>query len=251
MGKLFASDFERRGLAFASPKTGNKKFMVSSPSKKEIAWHTEILPGNAKKALDLLAQQKWLKNTEWYLAGGTALALHVGNRQSVDLDFFLPKNDFRIAAVLKHFDGMNWETSVAKEGTIYGKLLGAKVSFIAYPFFVPKQSPGWYGNVRILQPTDIAVMKVIAISQRGRKRDFFDLYWCVKNLESLEQIMRRLNTQYPTVTHNYHHIIKSLVYFADAEADPTPRLMFRANWKEVKRFFQNEASELVKKLVLE
>jgi len=214
--------------------------------------HLSCLPKATQNAFRYATTVPLFSSGGWYLAGGTALALQVGHRQSVDLDFFTTKTSFNQRATeLALTKTEYWETTHQEKGTLFGLFKKAKMSFIAYPFFVPKQSPGWYGNVRILQPTDIAVMKVIAISQRGRKRDFFDLYWCVKNLESLEQIMRRLNTQYPTVTHNYHHIIKSLVYFADAEADPTPRLMFRANWKEVKRFFQNEASELVKKLVLE
>ena len=223
--------------------------MVSNFGKKELTWHTEVLPSNTKKALDILSKQSWLKKSEWYLAGGTALALFEGNRQSVDLDFFLPRSDFRIAALLKHFTNIDWETHIAKEGTIYGKLAGAKVSFIAYPFFVPQHKPAWYGNVRVLRPADIAVMKLIAISQRGKKRDFFDMYWCIKNILSLDEILLRLKTQYPTVTHDYHHILKSLVYFDDAEADPMPKTMFRASWKEVKRFFQSQAKTAILKLL--
>ena len=104
-----------------------------------------------------------------------------------------------------------------REGTVYGRLLGAKISFIAYPFFRAKEPYAWYGNVRVLTPPDIAVMKIIAISQRGKKRDFIDLYWYVNNREPLIQILRRLPEQYPTVIHDYHHIIKSLMYFADAD----------------------------------
>ena len=224
--------------------------MVSSSPKKEIIWHTNILPKNTKKALDALSEQTWLKRSSWYLAGGTALALQTGNRQSVDLDFFLPDANFNVGILLKHFEGMDWTTDVLKEGTIYGKFFDAKVSFIAYPFFVSQQSPVWYGAVRVIQPKDIAVMKVIAISQRGRKRDFYDLYWCAKNIEPLQQTLSRLESQYPTVTHDYHHIIKSMAYFEDAETDPMPKIMFRASWKEVKSFFQKQAKELMLNLVL-
>ena len=83
-------------------------------------------------------------------------------------------------------------------------------------------------------------MKVITISQRGRKRDFIDLYWCAKNIEPLYEIIMRLKTQYPTVSHNYHHILKSLVYFPDAENDPMPSLYFDVSWTAVKIFFQKE-----------
>ena len=136
-----------------------------------------------------------------------------------------------------------------KPNTLYGVLYKAKVSFIAYPFFVPKQKFLEYGFVKILDKTDIAVMKIIAVSQRGRKRDFFDLYWCAKNLEPLENIIRRLPDQYPSVAHDYHHILKSMVYFIDAESDPDPVIFFDVDWDEIKAFFQKEIPVLTKKLM--
>ena len=141
-----------------------------------INWHTAILPKSAQRALDFLSRQEWVKKNSWYLAGGTALALQVGHRQSVDLDFFTRKQTFSASRLLKHFEGADWKADVVKEGTIYGQLLGAKISFIAYPFFIPREPMGAYGKIPVLAPRDIAVMKVIAISQRGKKRDFADLY---------------------------------------------------------------------------
>ena len=101
----------------------------------------------------------------------------------------------------------------------------------------------------MLNKIDVAVMKIIAISQRGRKRDFFDLYWCAKNIEALENIIRRLKTQYPSVAHDYHHILKSLMYFNDAENDPEPTIFFKATWLEIKRFFRKEIPKITKTLL--
>ena len=136
-----------------------------------------------------------------------------------------------------------------KKNTVYGELFGAKVSFVAYPFFVPKQNYLWYGSIKVLALKDIAVMKIIAVSQRGRKRDFFDLFWLVRNIEPLENIILKLKEQYPSVAHDYHHILKSLVYFADAETDPDPEIYFKANWKEVKKFFTKEITTIAKKII--
>ncbi|MFH0755497.1 MAG: nucleotidyl transferase AbiEii/AbiGii toxin family protein [bacterium] len=72
-------------------------------------------------------------------------------------------------------------------------------------------------------------MKIITISQRGRKRDFFDFYYCVKNIEPLENLIKRLKIQYPSVAHNFHHILKSLIYFKDAENDPEPEIYFKTS----------------------
>jgi len=212
--------------------------------------HLDLLPANTRKAFDFLSRQEWLEKSSWYLAVGTALALQVGHRRSVDLDFFTHDKDFDNNKLLEHFvAGTDWHTDIDKKGTLYGELFGAKISFIAYPFFVPAEEPVQAGSIRILKPADIAIMKVIAISQRGKKRDFFDLYWLMHHGESLEVTMPKLKSQYPFVAHDYHHILKSLVYFEDAEDDQTPEINFKASWKEVKDFFNKEVPRVAKRLV--
>jgi len=216
----------------------------------KIEWHFKTLPSYTKKALDFLSLQNWLKESNWYLAGGTALALSAGHRKSLDLDFFNTQKDIDNNDLLNNFfENKNWSTGLNKKNTIYGELLGAKVSFIAYPFFAPKQNYLQYGSINVLAPKDIAVMKIIAISQRGRKRDFFDLYWCAHNVDPLENIILKLKKQYPFVAHDYHHILKSMVYFEDAEADLDPEIYFKANWKEVKKFFTKEITIIAKKII--
>ena len=71
-----------------------------------------------------------------------------------------------------------------------------------------------------------------------------------KNREPLVDILLRLPTQYPTVTHDYHHILKSIIYFKDADEDVMPQLNFKVTWKEVKRYFEREAP-LVSKTLME
>lgn len=225
--------------------------MDADAPKQQIELNFEILPRATKKALDFLSEQKWLNNTNWYLAGGTALALQSGHRMSVDLDFFTTDAKFKFESVLPNFSSNpNWKTTVEEPNTIYGQLFKAKISFIAYPFFIPKQEMLRYGAVKILKPIDIAVMKIIAVSHRGRKRDFFDLYWCAKNIEPLIKTVRRLKKQYPSVAHDYHHILKSLVFFEDAESDPAPVINFKASWEEVKRFFRKEIRAITEEVVL-
>ena len=223
--------------------------MASSNSNTKINWHADILPRPTKKALDFFSTQEWLRQSKWYLAGGTALALQVGHRTSLDLDFFITQNDLSIERLLAQFPKNLWITDIAREATVYGRLLSAKVSFIAYPFFIPEEKFQSYGTVRVLDPRDIAVMKVIAISQRGKRRDFVDFYWYCNNREPLADILRRLPKQYPTVAHNYHHILKSFMYFKDAEEDPMPKIFFNATWKEIKEYFQREIPNITKEFL--
>lgn len=186
----------------------------------------------------------------WYLAGGTALAIQAGHRVSVDLDFFTPRKSFNEIATERELLATNhWRTSYRERGTIYGALQNAKMSLIAYPFFIPSKKIARYGHLRILTPADIAVMKIIAISQRGRKRDFVDLYWYCLHREPLSQIIMRLGTHYPGQEKNIAHFLKSLAYFADADTDPMPKVFFKASWPEIKKFFRREAAASARELI--
>ncbi len=215
-----------------------------------MEWRLETLPKATFKAFDYLSKGLLSTSENWYLAGGTALALQAGHRQSVDLDFFTQEKIFSPAEVVKKFSSDLWQADVFKESTIYGVLCGAKISFIAYPFFVPALPKLNYGSVPVLDKDDIAVMKVVAISQRGRKRDFIDLYWYIKNVSPLLSVIEKLPLQYSTVAHDFHHIIKSLTYFPDAEDDPMPSLFFNVSWEEVKKFFQREVTTIAKKVMM-
>ncbi len=122
------------------------------------------------------------------------------------------------------------------------------MSFIAYPFFTPAESLVRVGSVGMVTPPDIAVMKITAISQRGRKRDFFDLYWLCNNVLPLNESIKRVEHQY-SIRQNFNHILKSLVYFDDAEEDPPPVVFFDTSWKGVKEFFRREVSTITKNLI--
>lgn len=223
--------------------------MATSDANELNTWHLRTLPRATLKALTFLSKQAWLKQSTWYLAGGTALALQAGHRRSVDLDFFSSEKSFSSLELISNFPLELWESNIVKDKTVYGKLCGAKISFIAYPFFLHRQPYHEYGACPILDIQDIAVMKILAVSQRGRKRDFVDLYWYTHHRASLTDIMRRLPEQYPGVVHDYHHLLKSFTYFDDAENDPMPTLYFKATWNEIKAYFRKEVPLAAKELL--
>ncbi len=207
------------------------------------------IPNSTRKALDLLSKQDWVRKNDWYLAGGTALTLQFDHRTSVDLDFFTHHKDFDAGFISTTLLPFKWIITRTDKGTLYGELGGTKISFIVYPYFVPKQPFITHGSINILDARDIAVMKIIAISQRGRKRDFFDLYWYITQQEPLLNIIERVATQYPNLKHNYHHIIKSLMFFEEAEEDPDPQIFFDTTWEKVKQYFLKIVPEIADKLL--
>ncbi len=212
--------------------------------------HVEVLPPETQRAFAACIDLHFLQ-PHWYLAGGTALALQVGHRSSEYLDFFTQQKDFDAAALedalMRH--GI-WETTLTREGTLWGLFEGAKMSFISYPFFNPSHAHLECGTVRILTIDDIAAMKILAVSQRCKKRDFIDMYWyCAVHGGSLEETMSRAVAQFPDRNHNIPHLLKSFVYFEDAESDPMPQLHFKADWDEIKAYFRREVPKIANKLL--
>lgn len=223
--------------------------IASKIKQNNISFHFNALPKATLRALQKCAEISLFMRNKWYLAGGTALALQVGHRKSVDLDFFTEQKSFDEKKVEKLLSVQGkWVTTSLSDGTLYGEFLGAKMSFIAYPFFLPATPMRKYGTIAMVAPLDIAVMKIIAISQRGHKRDFFDLYWICQNVQSLSEIISRVHKQY-TIHQNLIHILKSLVYFEDAESDPEPEIHFKANWSMVKKFFIKEIPIITNKVM--
>jgi hypothetical protein len=83
-------------------------------------------------------------------------------------------------------------------------------------------------------------MKIDAIASRGTKRDFIDIYFVVKESRPLKEIFKKFSEKYVSLRYNLVHIKKSLVYFSDAENDPSPSMLKPVDWLEVKKFFEKE-----------
>lgn len=203
---------------------------------------TKALLPDTLRALKLVSQIALLKKS--YLAGGTALALHLGHRISVDLDFFTQEEfDEKILSQdLKQFpefkeEGVAWRT-------VWGKIAETKFSLFYYKYPLIKK-PIDFEGVLILQKEDITAMKIHALEDRGAKRDFVDLYFLAKEF-SLEQMLEFYDQKYGFLEEHLYSIIRSLDYFVDAEMDSDPDMLIPVSWEEVKKFFQKEAMKLAK-----
>jgi hypothetical protein len=206
---------------------------------------TETLFGNAKKNLAVLGDSKILKDA--YLAGGTAVALQLGHRISIDLDFFTPL-DFipkRFAKELSRVGDFREEQ--ASKGTVIGKFRGIKFSLFTYKYPLLYPSKNILG-IKIADLRDIAAMKIDAIATRGAKRDFIDLYFIAQELP-LKNLLRFYDRKFWKLASNLTHIHKSLVYFKDAETETMPQMLKKADWLEVKRFFEREVKKLTHQLL--
>jgi predicted nucleotidyltransferase component of viral defense system len=174
-----------------------------------------------------------------YLAGGTACALQLGHRISVDLDFFT-REEFDSKKLIKSLQKISdFKVDQQKWGTILGTMNGIRFSIFVYnyPVLFPYKSAY---KINILDLRDIAAMKIDAVATRGIKRDFIDLYFICQSGISLKEVLSFYDRKYGTLSSNIIHIQKSLVYFVDADTAPMPEMLQEIDWKKVKRYFEGE-----------
>ena len=204
----------------------------------------QVLSKNAKKSLATLGESGLLRDA--YLAGGTALALQIGHRISVDLDFFTSKEfngNIFVRKLKKLIPDFQLERMAA--GTVLGNINKIRFSFFFYDYLLLFKKHNLSG-IKIADIKDIAPMKIAAISDRGTKRDFIDLYFIIKmeKVLSLDEILRLYDKKFGLLKQNKIHILKSLCYFDDAEQEPMPKMLKDVSWKEVKKFFEEEIKRI-------
>jgi len=180
------------------------------------------------------------------LAGGTATAIQIGHRMSEDLDFFTDQS-FSTDGIFRELKRRKLAPSVLQEDrdTLSVVIRSTKVSMFRYPYPFVEKCLDWQG-ISLSGLVDIAAMKIIAISQRGAKRDFVDLYFIVRTVpfwRIAENMMKRFGSD----RINPVHIGKSLVYFHDAEPDPDPRYCAgnETDWRAIRMFFVGHVQQMV------
>ncbi len=180
------------------------------------------------------------------MAGGTALALQLGHRTSLDFDFYTQKK-FNNGHLLRELE-KKFKTAIlieTAEQTLIVKINEVEVSFFHYPY--PLACPFLdIEGVHLASKEDIAAMKIIAISERGTKRDFIDIYFLLKEFP-VEKMFEFIKKKYPNF--NIYVGLKGLTYFADAERKQKRRLyLFHyVSWAEVKKSLIKEVKNYQEK----
>ena len=203
----------------------------------------EIISKKTKANLEILTKEDLLEN--FYLAGGTGVALQLKHRVSLDLDFFTEKDIDTKTLIQKIKTRGKFSIERETENTLIGIFNGIRVSFLKYDYpllFDLKQIKG----IKIADFRDIGCMKIDAVSSRGMKRDFVDLFFICREVISLKNLLSLFKKKYKSVNYNMLHILKSLAYFEDAENNPMPKMILPTSWQEVKSFFKKEIRKINK-----
>jgi hypothetical protein len=181
----------------------------------------------------------------FYLAGGSAASLHLGHRISEDLDLFIEKEEFDIF-FLQQSLGTIGKMTVQQQSraTMVGTIDDVRASFFSYPYPM-LEAFSRLEDAAIASLLDIALMKIIAITQRGTMRDFLDLYFICKDRYALNELLQLIPRKYASIKYPSYQILRSLVYFEDAEKDVFPRMLAECTWEQVKRFFEQQVKQLM------
>jgi predicted nucleotidyltransferase component of viral defense system len=185
------------------------------------------------KTLELL---KELQQTEFLqtfnLVGGTALALQIGHRKSIDIDLF-GRTDFESSELNTKLNALQREIKIIKNSkniNIYS-IDQIKVDIVNYhyPWLQPTLT---MNGLKLASIEDIAAMKLAAVTGRGTKKDFIDLFFLLKKY-SLYDLIDFYNRKY--ADGSVFMVLKSLTYFEDAESDPLPEMLLPFDWEFMKK----------------
>ena len=193
--------------------------------------------GLVESQLEVLRKAgRWLSQRRFYLAGGTALAIYLRHRRSVDLDWFTMErlsDPIGFAQALRD-EGILFITDQTAPGSLHGQVSGVRVSF--WEFRYPLLSPfaHWKEiDIHLASLDDLACMKLSAVAQRGSKKDFFDIYALCMQHRPLAELLELYRSKF-SVT-DIGPVIYGLAYFDDAESERDPALLEKVSWEKVKQ----------------
>lgn len=178
------------------------------------------------------------------LARGTSLALQIGHRKSIDLDLFgtLQADETTFSEALTIFEKV---TCLKKSSNInIFSINDVKVDFVnyTYPWLDETKSED---DLRLAGLKDIAAMKLAAVTGRGTKKDFIDIYFLLKQF-SLKEMLQHYTNKYADGSEFL--VLKSLTYFEDAEPEQQPIMLKNISWQAVKNTVLKEHSAYLKSL---
>lgn len=190
--------------------------------------HYETINPDTLELLKKIQSRKMFAGVR--LVGGTALALQIGHRKSIDLDLFgtidYPLDEI-VTEISDFADARPLSSSKSMRFLIVD---GVKVDIVNYPYDWIDEPVREDGLV-LAGVKDISAMKLAAITNRGTKKDFIDLYFLLR-IFSLNELFDFYLQKYSDA--QLFTVLKSLTYFEDAETDPMPLMEENIEWRDIK-----------------
>lgn len=181
------------------------------------------------------------KFSEFHLVGGTALALQIGHRISVDFDLFSKKDipysllgkikrvfkDYKIKIIVNHSEQLS---------IIAGDV---KLDFVKYKFpQILKLEE--FKKVKIVKVPEIAAMKAYTLNYRGAYKDYIDLYFIFKGKYSTIKEIKKITEEKYKNEFNFKLFLEQLIYLGDIKESDIKFLKEKVDKKELEKFFKKE-----------
>ncbi|MBL7156159.1 MAG: nucleotidyl transferase AbiEii/AbiGii toxin family protein [Candidatus Pacebacteria bacterium] len=182
---------------------------------------------------------------EFYLAGGTGLALQLGHRISVDFDFFQKQyiSKTLLPKIKKIFKDSKIKIIVNHPEQLTLIIQGVNVSFIRYPFLVNLKFIDYHG-IKILPVLEIAAMKAYAIGRRATLKDYVDLYFTIEQkTATLKEIIDLCKKKYQD-NFDPRLFLEQLIYSKDIEEINIKFLKKKIRKQEIEKFFELEVQKI-------
>jgi len=212
--------------------------------------HPGSLGAASRQALQQVAGQEW--SGDFYLAGSAALALYLGHRPVRELDLMgvnrLTSPDRRdlLQQLLLLDPGLRVET--ARDGFLsvrFASQVGMRLYYYPYPLIDPEEV---FEGVAVASLLDLALMKLGAITSRGSRRDYADLYLASRRLP-LAEMLERSPEKFGHVRDFPLQALKGLADLGVAGEEPLPSFEPPLDWREVERFVAGEVRDLARAAV--
>lgn len=217
--------------------------------------HLEIIDQKRVQILQTLS--KIASINKFSIGGGTGLSFQLGLRESYDFDFFTSEHfsiDELLDDIISQFgDRVEVITKRENRATLDLYIDDVKVSFFEYQYenLEPVIKFDEFAPLTLLSIEDIACMKIVAIIQRGTKKDFFDMYFILKKLKcSAKGLLNLLESKYHDNS-LLTGILYSIAYFDDAENDILPQSFVDYSWDEMKKAFIKLQNEFCKEILIQ
>ena len=206
-------------------------------------WHCDVLGLRQQRVLRELGPM--LCGQGAYLAGGTALALHLGHRVSVDLDFFQNSSFGDPHELIEQVRraGVPFQSRQLTERDIHGTSRQVKVTLMWYAYLrIRRVRRCSELNCDVAALDDLAAMKLAAVCQRSSKKDFVDVWALLKSGRSLRRMLTAYQQTFDVA--DVAHVLYRLAEFDEVDQQALPRMLWKTRWKQIK----DEISQALKSL---
>jgi hypothetical protein len=205
---------------------------------------TKIFTEKQKSIFSTLHKIEVIKH--FYIGNGAGLAIQIGHRKINEINFYTTENKYSnyLKNALLKFKSTKVIYEDSKNISFFFENNLVHFSEHPYPLLSPVQDTEW--NFGCLDIKDIACMCLFNIVSRGFITDFIDLYIIIIKKYSLDQIISYFDEKYQSISYENQLILKSLVYFDEAEIQPRPEMLVDMNWGKIKNYFTKYVKVMTK-----